>query len=163
MADKFEAETRSNWSWIGGKDKTKNRQSANPNLPTLATSLTKAIPNGNPSHKSQRGLKPYMEIKVADVSRLISKNQKYSRNLKDLDRAGAGGMDGLQPKNLPGPYGISPWPVDTMVDSRGGTFPGGGPQHSRYVESLAMDALGVSTSPGRSGPHQTAALLNKYN
>ena len=163
MADKFEAETRSNWSWIGGKEKTKNRHSLNPNLPTPATELAKAIPNGNPSHKSQRGLKPYMEIKVKDVSRLISKNQRYNRNLKDLDRAGAGGMDGLQPKDLPGPYGISPWPVDTMVDNRGGTFPGGGPQSPRYVESLAWDALGVSASPGRSGRHQTADLLNKYN
>ena len=167
MADKFEAETRSNQTWFGsGSGKTKNRNSANPNLPTPATTLTEGIANGNPTWKSARGLEPYMEIKVADVSRLISKNQRYNRNLKDWDRSGAGlhdlgQMDGLQPKNIPSPYGISPWPVDTMADNRGGSFPGN--LATRDLESLAPDVLGVSTSPGRSGPHQTADILNKYS
>ena len=71
MADKFEAETRSNWSWIGGETRTKNRNSANPNLPVLATELAEDIPDGNGGPKSQRGIKPYMEIKVKDVSILI--------------------------------------------------------------------------------------------
>lgn len=173
MADKAEAEGGAVYHEKQGR--VRNRQSRNPFLPFGGTKLTEAIPDGNLNYSDMsrgRGDKPFMEIKVADVTKLISAAHKYDRHLGDYSRSlnssgELSGIDGKKPKTLPSPYGLHPWPVDTVQDTRGSLRRGlpdsSIQQHPLRVESLALDELGHVMIPGRVGPIPTAEYLNKYS
>lgn len=73
-----------------------------------------------------------MEIRVADVSKLLSKNPRKNRHLKIFDRTNYDSSGNLinatefddmrmmQRLDLAQPYGLKPWPVDHQIHSSTG-------------------------------------------
>ena len=92
-----------------------------------------AIPDGRSTSftlgKPQRGNTSFMEIRVASIEPLISKNPRQNRHLKIYDRSGITNSGGtFNPKDadmLPNrkyahPFGINPWPVAVQNQSSSG-------------------------------------------
>ena len=161
----------------------RDNKSANPYLPAGGTILTEAIPYGdNPPTKDGdrgRGSGEFMEIRVANIAPLVTKNPRKNRHLRIYDRSRivqgsvekATSFDDMNMKltlDLPGPYGLKPWPVDHQTHSDTGTrkWPKGTP-HSPIsgrvtpTESLIMDKSLSLNQPGRIGPIPTMDNLNR--
>ncbi len=178
---------------------SRSNKSRNPYLPAGGTVLTGAITrigdeptvheNGIPrgdlpvdeKGDKGRGSEQFMEIKVANIAPLITKNPRKNRHLRIFDRSRPVSDDEGNPtdqtenaKNLedmnmmlrydlPQPYGLNPWPVDhqTHSDNISGKWPKGIPMGPRNTESLRLDPAGSLNQPGRVGPKPTVNNLNR--
>jgi len=182
-------------------DFSRNNKSRNPYLPAGGTVITGSktsstkssvttykrhdgIPSGDAipdEHGDKgRGNGQFMEIKVANVAPLITKNPRKNRHLRIYDRsrgsAASGfhnattlsGMNMLQRYDLPQPYGLNPWPVDHQTHSTSySPWPKGGPHSPNALlggiptESLRKDPALSLNQPGRVGPMPTMDNLNR--
>ena len=169
---------------------SRSNKSLNPYLPAggtkitgCRTSITKSfygspkveytehegIPYGNnPADENGdkgRGNGEFMEVKVANVGALITKNPRKSRHLRIFDRSGAvnlADMDMLINLDMAQPYGIKPWPVDTQTHSTiSSKWPKGMLMGPKNTESLRLDPATSLSQPGRVGPLPTMDNLNR--
>ena len=159
---------------------SRSNKSRNPYLPAGGTILNTDIPRGDnipdKDGDAGRGSGQYMEIRVADVSKLITKNPRKNRHLRIYDRTTTQNgnpisattfeyMNMKQNLELPQPYGLNPWPVDHQTHSslsrHMSMWPKGVPMGPSNVESLRTDPTGSITQPGRIGPKPTVDNLNR--
>ena len=136
-----------------------------------------AIPDGRSNKFTlghpQRGNTPYMEIRVASIEPLISKNPRQNRHLKIYDRSGILDDNGtFNPKDadmLPNreyahPFGLNPWPVGVQNQSSSGRtqdmWPKGVPMGWDNTEHLRKDPVAAHTALGRIGLKPTVENLN---
>ena len=158
----------------------RNNMPRNPYLPAGGTVLLNDIPRGDNLADANgdrgRGAGQYMEIRVGDVSKLLSKNPRKNRHLKIFDRTNYDSSGNLinatefddmrmmQRLDLAQPYGLKPWPVDHQIHSSTGDqtmFPRGKNMSPMNTESLRKDPTGSITQPGRIGPLPTVDNLNR--
>jgi len=172
---------------------SRDNKSMNPYLPAGGTVLTSPIPYGDnpPTDDGDRGRGSgeFMEIRVANIAPLVTKNPRKNRHLRIYDRARkvegsddngdpvetvvtAKSFDDMNMKlnlDLPGPYGLKPWPVDHQTHSNTGDrmWPRGvshSPVHGSFgiaTESMIKDPAGSLNQPGRVGPRPTKENLNR--
>ena len=136
-----------------------------------------AIPDGRSTSftlgKPQRGNTSFMEIRVASIEPLISKNPRQNRHLKIYDRSGITNSGGtFNPKDadmLPNrkyahPFGINPWPVAVQNQSSSGRtqdmWPKGVPMGWDNTEHLRKDPVAAHIALGRIGLKPTVENLN---
>ena len=201
LADLHEAENDSLGSYA------RNNKSKNPYLPAGGTVLTGAAtylynPKTNAVNRTPhneiprgdnlvdaigdkgRGNEQFMEIRVANVAPLITKNPRKNRHLRIFDRSrmvegnesddegnpikvrasatSLEQMNMLLNLDMAQPYGLKPWPVDHQTHSnKGEMWPKGIPMGPRNTESLRLDPAGSLGMPGRVGPLPTAPNLNR--
>ena len=157
-------------------DSIRNKMSRNPSVPAGGTVITHDIPEGD-----GRPTTPFWELRVADVSKLTTRNPRKDRHLRLFDRARVDSngntvrasdfsdMNMLQPKDLPSPMGLNPWPVDhqtnSELSSRDRMWPKGHVSSDGLrviqLESLRADPTGSARGGGRIGPLPTANNLNR--
>ena len=188
---------------------SRSNKSLNPYLPAGGTSITgcrtslrksyygehkteytdhEGIPYGNnPADENGdrgRGNGEFMEVKVANIAPLITKNPRKSRHLRIYDRSrmveGEGSdeqgnpiqtresADTLEDMNMllnldmAQPYGLNPWPVDHQTHSSPySKWPKGIVMGPHNTESLRKDVTGTLNQPGRVGPMPTMDNLNR--
>ena len=134
----------------------------------------KGIPDGRGSFhtlfQQNRGNSPFMEITVADITPLITKNPRQNRHLKIFDRTGIKrpdtGLTEVGPNMLADnekafPFGNNPWPVGVQSHSSAGNmWPKGVPMGWENTEHLRKDPTGTHMAPGRVGLLPDALNLN---
>ena len=118
----------------------------------------------------------FMEIRVANIAPLITKNPRKNRHLRIYDRSSYGlpnaslltDMNMKLRYDLPQPYGLKPWPVDHQTHSTAySPWPRGGPHSPNPLlggiptESLRKDPALSLNQPGRVGPMPTMDNLNR--
>ena len=125
----------------------------------------KGIPDGRGSFhtlfQQNRGNSPFMEIRVADITPLITKNPRQNRHLKIFDRTGVTRPDSVYTEVGPNmladnekafPFGNNPWPVGVQNHSSAGNmWPKGVSMGHENTEHLRKDPTGTHTSLGRVG------------
>ena len=136
-----------------------------------------AIPDGRNNEFTlglpKRGNTAFMEITVASIEPLITKNPRQNRHLKIYDRSGilnAGGTfnpkdaDMLPNREYAHPFGLNPWPVGVQNHSSHGRtqdmWPKGVPMGWDNTEHLRKDPVAAHTALGRIGLKPTAENLN---
>ena len=136
-----------------------------------------AIPDGRNNQftlgRPERGNTDFMEITVASIEPLISKNPRQNRHLKIYDRSGILDANGtFDPKDadmLPNrdyahPFGLNPWPVGVQNHSSSGRtqdmWPKGVPMGWENTEHLRKDPVAAHTALGRIGLKPTAENLS---
>ena len=169
---------------------SRNNKSLNPYLPAggtvitgCKTSLRKSFHNGHKTEYTDhegipygnnladengdkgRGNGEFMEVRVANIAPLITKNPRKSRHLRIFDRSGATtleGMDMLPNLDMAQPYGLNPWPVDHQTHSSPlSKWPKGIVMGPSNTESLRTDPAASLNQPGRVGPLPTMDNLNR--
>ena len=129
-----------------------------------------------------RGNEQFMEIRVANIAPLITKNPRKNRHLRIFDRSRMvaqsdeegnptekresaktlDDMNMLLNLDMAQPYGLNPWPVDHQTHSGpSAMWPKGIVMGPRNTESLRQDPAGSLSAPGRVGPLPTADNLNR--
>jgi hypothetical protein len=132
------------------------------------------IPDGRGSFhtlfQQRRGNSPFMEITVADITPLITKNPRQNRHLKIFDRSGLKNSDTGFTETGPNmladnekafPFGNNPWPVGVQNHSSlGSMWPKGVPMGWENTEHLRKDPTGTHHAPGRVGLLPDSLNLN---